>query len=582
MGDASGSKGIDPADVRAALDDILQSETFARSERSRELLKYIIERDLEGQSDRLKGFAIALDVFDREDNFDPSTDAVVRVQAGRLRDLLETYYAGEGAGSAIRITIPRGSYVPLYDLTLRVPPLCEDLGEGRQEPAGSPDPAGKARPAPAAGRRGDFDRMFFVNLRLFWGMAAIVIAMLAGILTLMVNSFLADKARLADAGQALTAQTHKLSASEAMPSIAIKADTDIVLRRLLEDAIPRFGSVVYRDDRSVTLEHPLADFYIQTARAGQDSLNIQFFHRESGIMIGSDQIPGGVGDAELTDHLSRILSRFLPVGGAIYAFLETDGRLNPVTKCLVLSSAYFSDQNEARHRAAYDCHKQLLDDGVPSALSYANLASLSVESVTDKYDYPAGTTLDDAIKLGRRGVELAPLSARVHRSMAWALQVSGEHSAALHEIRGAYALNPYDLGIAASYGNTLVGIGDFSLALSVLERAAKAAPVHPTWWDYALFVAAFQTGRQDLVSLSARNLVGRERSHYCAARLIAAHMEGNEELREKMLLELAGDNGTFTRDPLAFYSRVMPADAARKMVAALGEAGLKITALHGG
>jgi hypothetical protein len=176
-----------------------------------------------------------------------------------------------------------------------------------------------------------------------------------------------------------------------------------------------------------------------------------------------------------------------------------------------------------------------------------------VESVTDGYDYPAGTTLDDAISArapGSRAGAVVGAGAPVHGLGAAGLRRA---AAALQEIRGAYAFNPYDLGIAASYGNTLVAVGDFSLAVSVLERAAKAAPVHPTWWDYALFVAAFQTGREDLVSLSARNLVGRERSHYCAARLIAAHMEGNDELREKMLSELANHSTTaFLRDPLRF------------------------------
>ncbi|MFZ2100693.1 MAG: hypothetical protein WAU86_09030, partial [Oricola sp.] len=139
MGDATGTRRVNPADIRQALGTVLQSETFSRSERSRDLLKYIVERDLEGESDRLKGFAIALDVFDREDNFDPSTDAVVRVQAGRLRDLLETYYSGEGADAPLRITIPRGTYVPVYAFALKVPPLCDDI-----EPADDADPGNGA------------------------------------------------------------------------------------------------------------------------------------------------------------------------------------------------------------------------------------------------------------------------------------------------------------------------------------------------------------------------------------------------------------------------------------------------------
>ena len=44
---------IEPAAIREELDRILGSETFSRSERSRELLKYIVEKDLEGEADRL-------------------------------------------------------------------------------------------------------------------------------------------------------------------------------------------------------------------------------------------------------------------------------------------------------------------------------------------------------------------------------------------------------------------------------------------------------------------------------------------------------------------------------------------------
>ncbi len=74
--------------LRATLERLLASETFGRSERARELLRYLVERQLAGEADRLKGFAIAVDVFGKNAGFDSSTDAVVRVQAGRLRELL--------------------------------------------------------------------------------------------------------------------------------------------------------------------------------------------------------------------------------------------------------------------------------------------------------------------------------------------------------------------------------------------------------------------------------------------------------------------------------------------------------------
>ncbi|MFZ2100925.1 MAG: hypothetical protein WAU86_10210, partial [Oricola sp.] len=424
--------------------------------------------------------------------------------------------------------------------------------------------------------RGEYERVFHVDMRLFWSAVSVMVLLLCAIMAMTINSYLTRETQLA-ANESLTAarEPRRFSASEALPSVSLVSDVDRQLRAAFEDAIPRFGSVVYRSDRAVTVDHPLADFYIQTVPTGERSLNVQFFHRESGILIGADQIPAGVNDPLLADQVSRILSRFLPVGGVIYAFLESDGRLNPLTRCMSLTAAYFNEQTAERHLAAYRCHEDLMKDGVKSALVYSDMAGLTVETITDGYEYPTEASLVTAVTMARRAVELAPNLAQAHRALGWALQVSGEHLAALDQIREAHALNHYDLSIAASYGNTLVAVGDFTSAVNVLERATKASPVHPTWWDYSLFLAAFQNGRDDLISVSARNLVGRERSHYCAARLIAAYLEGDDAMRTKMLAEISSRDNAFLRDPLEFYSRAMPPDAARKLVRALGDAGLK-------
>ena len=579
---------IEPAVIRAELDRILHSDTFARSERSRELLNYVIERDLQGEADRLKGFAIALDVFDREDSFDPSTDAVVRVQAGRLRDLLDSYYSGEGACDEIRISIPRGSYVPAYE---RMKPAPEASPTGQDRPLD--DPAAEAPGQTAArgligqivtqGRTG-LRRKLYLDIRLIWLALSLIIVMLGVNIWLLVDDG-ADRpgtVEFASMAARPEAEPVMISPSVYLPSISITSDIDGPLRSALEDAIPRFGSVVYRTDRSATVDEPLADFYLRAVPAGLSSMNIQLYHRESGILIATDQVPGGLDAAAMNQHISRVTSRFLPVGGVIYAFLETENRLNPLTRCLVLASAYFNKQDAQRHRAAYQCNEALLAQGVNSALVFANLASLTVEVVTDGYSYPLDADFAKAITYGRRAVELAPASSQAYRSLARALQAAGEAEPALDVIREAHALNPYDLSIAASYGNTLIATGDFEKAVTILERTTQASPVHPTWWDFATFVAAFETGRYDLVSLSSRNLVGHERSHYCAARLIAADLEGDTRLRDEMLAMITKSADHFFRDPLAFYRRIMPEAAAEKLVSALRDAGLAVPPPHEG
>lgn len=563
----------DPDEIRAALDVALGSETFARSERSRELLKYIVEKDLGGESDRLKGFAIALDVFGREDNFDPSTDAVVRVQARRLRDLLDTYYDGEGAGAAVRISVPRGSYVPAYECAPAPPEEDGPPAESGAEPA-PPDADGTTGADTGAATRRAMP--FGMRSRSLSGtLVALIVLLVCGVVVLAIESYSVERARLRLEGELNASEDSRIaSAISSLPSVTIGDSVSPTLRAAFEDAIPRFGSVVYRNDKAATLDHPLADFHIEAVPVGRNAYNIQIYHTKSGILIGVDHLPSGIAEPPRTEHVARIMSRFLPAGEAIYSYLASDGLLTPLTECLMLGVAYYNDQTADRHKAAYRCHEKLIASGIRSSLSYAELATLTVESVTDHFDFPAGANLSKAVSLARQAVDLSPTSAIAHRALGRALFVSGEQVVALDEVREAYELNPFDLSIAASYGDALVGHGDFPKALRVLKFAVQAAPVHPRWWDYATFLAAFQQGDTALLEASARNLAGQCPPHYCAARLIAAEITGDDETRTRMLALLVGKNCAFLRDPLAYYEKFLPKETALRLVEVLRRAGL--------
>ncbi|TPP11398.1 hypothetical protein [Rhizobium glycinendophyticum] len=107
---------IDNAMVAEALHKVLRSRTFARSERLRCFLKFVVEMEQLGLAHQLKGYTIGIDVFSRGEGFDPGTDPLVRVQAGKLRKLLNLFYAEEGREEPLRIRIPLGGYVPVYEL----------------------------------------------------------------------------------------------------------------------------------------------------------------------------------------------------------------------------------------------------------------------------------------------------------------------------------------------------------------------------------------------------------------------------------------------------------------------------------
>jgi adenylate cyclase len=102
------------ASVRAAVERIVASSDFIASERARMFLRYIVEEALEGRSDRIKAFSVAIEVFGRDPTFDAQNDPVVRIEAGRLRRALEHYYLLAGQDDPIIIEIPKGGYVPMF------------------------------------------------------------------------------------------------------------------------------------------------------------------------------------------------------------------------------------------------------------------------------------------------------------------------------------------------------------------------------------------------------------------------------------------------------------------------------------
>jgi TolB-like protein/tetratricopeptide (TPR) repeat protein len=101
-------------DVRAALEKILGSTGFRNSERMRRFLRITVERTLAGATDQLKEFSLGHDVFDRGEGYDPRTDAIVRVEARRLRKKLRSYYEGEGLLDKIVIQFHPGNYIPSF------------------------------------------------------------------------------------------------------------------------------------------------------------------------------------------------------------------------------------------------------------------------------------------------------------------------------------------------------------------------------------------------------------------------------------------------------------------------------------
>jgi hypothetical protein len=99
---------------REALNLVCQSQTFARSDRLKDLLRFVCEAEIEGHQENLKEYVIGIEALGRPQGYSPSEDSSVRSRAYELRRKLEKFYATEATGASIRIEIPRGSYIPRF------------------------------------------------------------------------------------------------------------------------------------------------------------------------------------------------------------------------------------------------------------------------------------------------------------------------------------------------------------------------------------------------------------------------------------------------------------------------------------
>jgi adenylate cyclase len=112
--------GANPADAVPAtavsdqLARIVNSPRFISSARLCRFLTHIVNHTIHRDPHSLKEFSIALEVFDRTSEYDPNIDAIVRVEARRLRTKLKEYYEGPGRNDPVLIGLRPGSYIPIF------------------------------------------------------------------------------------------------------------------------------------------------------------------------------------------------------------------------------------------------------------------------------------------------------------------------------------------------------------------------------------------------------------------------------------------------------------------------------------
>jgi len=105
---------VSDRDKQRALELVLQSRTFVRSEQLRAFLRYVCSMEIEGRGEEITEYRIAVEGLGRPQDYTTTEDSAVRNRAHALRAKLEELYTKELPDAPIRIDFFKGSYRPHF------------------------------------------------------------------------------------------------------------------------------------------------------------------------------------------------------------------------------------------------------------------------------------------------------------------------------------------------------------------------------------------------------------------------------------------------------------------------------------
>jgi adenylate cyclase len=478
MARSSRNEDLPDADVvkaRTCLDRLLASPYFAQSERQQRFLKFVVTETLTGHADRLKGYTIAVEVFDRDVSFDPAVDAIVRVEAARLRAKLREYYEREGRTDPVRFELPKGAYaIRMEWRALQTVHPAQDSPDIRAQPVRHAASTGPLpiddRPSlavlPFANMSSDSEQEYFAD-----GITDGLIAELSRLPGLFVIS------------------RHSSFAYKAVSKRAEEIGAELGIWYLLEGSVQRAAQRVRITVQLIDAAsgaHLWADRYDRELKdifAVQDDVTQRIVTVLQGkfAAAGQQRIDrGGAVNVEAHDCLLRGLERFW-----IFTRESTEEASVHIARAVELDRGYAAghtwlarvlvfrwimlwDSNPETLERSYD-HIRLAVDLVPqvphtqAVLCWVQLWRKQGEA---------------AIAAGWRAVELDPNNADAYLFLAYALAASGRGEEALHNIAKGLRLNPYP---SAVYQNALclcyIALEEYDLAIAACKRGIEVTDV---------------------------------------------------------------------------------------------------------
>ncbi len=425
---------LDEPMIVEALQRILSSKTFRNAPRCRELLSFTVTESVAGRGHLLNERVIARSALGRPATMDTRTDAGARVQARRTRELLERYYADEGAGDPIRLSIPRGQYAATFRRNSPAAPAAT-----APTPAARPGATRTTGPVLAVVQLRH--RSSGIDRRVAVGLSESLVQVLSRFPGLRIVGPLLEEGT-SDAGADAVRSARRAGADVVLHGAVWTGDQTVRVSVHLSDA--RDGTVRWSD----TFEQPVVDF---TGFGAEDEILRQVVATVGdfgGIVLRQrfDPAPGD-GVPEVAEALWRY-----------YSFLDDLSPDEAIPVVVGLESALTLEPDNAHVMASL---------GFTFACDVLMRGTAATESMAIAEDY------------GRRALASDPTTAVAHNVLAIVGLAKGQLAPACRHAELALELAQHHPGNAYVAGMVIGASGDWDRGIAIIRETVRLNPYGP-------------------------------------------------------------------------------------------------------
>ena len=452
--------------IREQMSSVLESALFIHAERLGRFLKFVVNETLDGRGDRLNQYAIAIEVFDRDQRFDPTIDAIVRVEAGRLRSKLLEYYDDLGSEDAIRIELPKRSYVAAFqrqsgrvEPSLDTDPEREIFSRGLNKTTQLTEPT--VAVLPFVNMSPDPEQEYFAD----------------GV----TEDLITDLSKLPGISVISRQSTFNY---KNVPVTVKQVCDDLGANLVLEGSVRKLGNKIRITAQLIegsNGQHLWAQRYdrdFENIFDIQDEVNQKIVTACRLQLSESERQklkPRGTDTIDAYDYLLRGMK---------------ENQVNTI---------------DGSARARY-CFERALVLDPDYAAAYARLALNYVFRFIQGWNNSEPETIDKGLEFALKAVALDEKLPLAHAALCWSYLWQGEHDKAIVEGQLAIELDPDDVVALERLALTLVLAGEPKPALPLLDKAMRLNPSHT--YDFprglAMFMMSKYTDAIELVERSFR------------------------------------------------------------------------------